>query len=71
MINDSSYAMGIMAAEAETMTFLKALIRSNTKYGEKNTRIISDLFSLKSGKNPFEVHCAFSKQVKVYAYLTR
>lgn len=31
MINDSSYSMDIMAAKAETMTFLKALVCSNTK----------------------------------------
>lgn len=61
-----------MAAKAETMTFLKALICSNTKYaGKKNTYICSDLRSLKSRKNSFEVHCAFSKEVKIYAYLTR
>lgn len=64
--------MGIVAAKAETMTLLKALICSNTKYGEKKmTHIISDLFSLISAKNSLEVHHAFSKQVKIYAYLTR
>lgn len=37
MINDSCYPMGVVAAKAEAVTFLKALICSNTEYaGKKN-----------------------------------
>lgn len=39
-----------MATKAETVTFLEALICSNTKYGYKKINKL-DLFSLKSGKD--------------------
>lgn len=50
MVNDSIYSMGIMATKAETMTFLEALICSNTEYREGKYIYIknADLCSLQS-----------------------